>query len=123
MKASRASAGVIADYSRGSIAIVRGVDLPERVFVLARLPAGGPGDGPMRLYTLAGPDEQPITPVFSSIVRAAQFLEGAQAAGVKIGFDYVFPATAAQLITEFAAIRPILDPAAEALYSRPKPPS
>lgn len=91
---------------------MRDVDLPERVFVLARLPAGGPGDGPMRLYTLAGPDQQPLTPVFSSIVRAAQFLEGAQAAGVTIGFDYVFPTAPAQLQSEFAGIQPVLDPAA-----------
>lgn len=88
------------------------MELPERVFVLARLPVGGAGDGPMRLYALSGEQEEPLTPVFSSIVRAAQFLEGAQAAGVTLGFDYVFPASAAQLTTEFAAYRPVLDPAA-----------
>ena len=56
------------------------MDLPERIFVLARLPADGPGEGAMRLYTVAGPKEGRLTPVFSSIVRAAQFLE--QYAGV-----------------------------------------
>jgi hypothetical protein len=86
------------------------MDLPERVFVLARLPAEGPGEGAMRLYTLDGSRESLRTPVFSSIVRAAQFLEGAQAAGVKIPFDYVFPTTAEQFQGEFAEYEPVLDP-------------
>ena len=86
------------------------MDLPERVFVLARLPADGPGEGAMRLYTVAGPKEGRLTPVFSSIVRAAQFLEGAQEAGVKLAFDYIFPTTPAQLSAEFGAYEPVLDP-------------
>ena len=93
------------------------MDLPERIYVLARLPADGPGEGAMRLYTVAGPGERPLTPVFSSIVRAAQFLEGAQAAGVKIAFDYVFPTTAAQLAADFSAYEPVLDPQASEIYT------
>lgn len=88
------------------------MDLPERVFVLARIPARGPGDDPMRLYTLVGHDQQVVTPVFSSIARAATFLEGAQAAGKTLGFDYVFPATAGQFGSEFAGYHPVLDPEA-----------
>jgi hypothetical protein len=84
--------------------------LPQRVYVLACLPAEGAGEGAMRLYRLARPDGRSLTPVFSSVVRAARFLEGAQQAGVKLAFDYVFPATAAQLAEEFADYEPILDP-------------
>jgi hypothetical protein len=93
------------------------MDLPQRVYVLARLPADGPGEGAMRLYTLAGPDQRPLTPVFSSIVRAAQFLEGAQAAGVKIAFDYVFPTSAAQLAADFSAYQTVLDPDSGDLFA------
>jgi hypothetical protein len=95
------------------------MDLPERLFVLARLPAEGPGEGAMRLYAVAGPGERPRAPVFSSIVKAAQFLEGAQAAGVKIAFDYVFPTTAEQLRGEFAEYEPVLDPDAATLTGFP----
>ena len=93
------------------------MDLPERVYVLARLPAEGPGEGAMRIYSLAGGGERPLTPVFSSIVRAAQFLEGAQAAGVKIAFDYVFPTTAAQLAADFGAYQAVLDPQVSEIYT------
>ena len=98
------------------------MDLPERIFVLARLPADGPGEGAMRLYTVAGPKEGRLTPVFSSIVRAAQFLEGAQEAGVKLAFDYVFPTTPAQLSAEFGAYEVVLDPDARELLPAAPPP-
>ncbi|HYM50592.1 MAG TPA: hypothetical protein VET65_08460 [Candidatus Limnocylindrales bacterium] len=99
------------------------MDLPARVFVLARLPLSGAGEDSMRLYQVTGPDQRPLTPVFSSMVKAAAFLEGAQAAGVTVAFDYVFPTEPAQFAIEFAAFTPILDPpAAEFFHALGLPP-
>jgi hypothetical protein len=92
------------------------MDLPDRVFVLARVPPSGPSEDPMRLYTVPGPDQRPVTPVFTSMIKAASFLEGAQAVGVKVPFDYVFPTEGAQFAVEFAAFTPILDPSAEDFF-------
>jgi hypothetical protein len=98
-------------------AILTSVELPERVFVLARMPTAGAGEDPMRLFGVPGPENRLITPVFSSIVKAATFLEAVQAMGRTVGFDYVFPASAAQFEADFSAYVALLDPGAEEFFS------
>lgn len=92
------------------------MELNATVFVLARVPEGGPTDERMVLCTVDGPDG-PRTPVFSSIRTAADFLTRAQQLGHPVPFDYLFRTDASRLDTDFPEYRPVLDPNADAIYA------
>jgi hypothetical protein len=91
------------------------VAAPATVFILALVPEGGPTDTRMVLVTLAGPSG-PITPVFSSIRTAADFLTRAQQLGHPVTFDYVFRLDHGRLAADFPDTKPLLDPTAEAVF-------
>jgi len=91
------------------------VGAPTTVFILALVPEGGPTDARMVLVTLAGPTG-PITPVFSGIRSAADFLTRAQQLGHPVTFDYIFRLDHGRLAAEFPDMEPLLDPTAEAVF-------
>jgi hypothetical protein len=91
------------------------MDLPATVFILALVPEGGPSEARMVIYGLDRPDGR-VTPVFSSIRTAADFLTRAQQLGQTVPFDYIFRADAARLASDFPEYRPVLDPTADTLF-------
>ena len=96
------------------------MEAAERIFVLARVPPGGPTSESMLLFSVEGPDGARLTPVFRSMAAAASFLEQAQALGQRIPLDYVFPLTADRFNQELAGYTPVLEPpAAEFLHQQP----
>lgn len=92
--------------------------LPRAVFVLARVPEGGPTDTEMVLYGLDRPGGR-VTPVFSSIRTAADFLTGAERSGHAVPFDYIFRMDGARLAADFPDVEAMLDPTAEAVFGSP----
>lgn len=94
------------------------MDMPPTVFVLALVPEGGPDEARMAIYRLDQPDGA-VTPVFSSIRTAAEFLSRAQQLGHPVHFDYLFRADATRLATDFPDYQPVLDPSADRLYPDP----
>jgi hypothetical protein len=88
------------------------MDLPQRLYVLARVPAGGPSELEMNVYSVPGRDGRPVTPAFSRMTKVAEFLQGAQDLGRSVPLDYVFPADGPRFQAEFPAFTIVLDPAA-----------
>jgi hypothetical protein len=88
------------------------VEAAERIFVLARVPPGGPTSQSMLLFFVEGPNGGRLTPVFHSMAAAAAFLEQAQALGHRVPLDYVFPLTADRFGEELAGYTPVLEPTA-----------
>jgi hypothetical protein len=92
------------------------VDLPQRLYILARVPSGGPREDQMALYSVPGPDGRPITPAFSRITKVAEFLQGAQDLGRSVPLDYVFPADGPGFQAEFPGYTIVVDPAAAEFF-------
>lgn len=69
----------------------------------------------MALYAVDGPKGH-LTPVFSSIRTASDFLTRAQQLGHPVHFDYLFRADAARLESDFPENEVVLDPVADDLY-------
>ncbi len=92
------------------------MDLPDPLFILARVPEGGPTEEKMVLFTLTSPDGLRHTPVFSSMQRAASFLANAQELGMRVPLDYIFRAAGAAFWPDFPDYIPTLDPSAEDFF-------
>ena len=93
--------------------------LPDSLFILARVPEGGPSEERMVLFSLDEPDGRKRTPVFSSMRQAAAFLAEAQELGVRVPLDYIFRATSRAFGPDFPDYAPILDPSAADFFSAP----
>jgi hypothetical protein len=93
------------------------VELPERVFVLARVPEGGPSEERMVLFSIGDRAGSRRTPVFTSMSRVAAFLEAAQALGFHPRLDYVFPTSAERLALDLNEYTPVLDPEAADFFA------
>lgn len=94
------------------------MEMPATVFILALVPPGGPDGAGMAIYGVDRP-EGALTPVFSSIRTAAEFLTRAQQLGHPVHFDYLFRADTTRLASDFPEYRPVLDPSADHLYPEP----
>jgi len=92
------------------------VSLPDPVFILARVPEGGPSAERMDLFSLPGPDGRRRTPVFSTMRLAAGFLAQAQELGITVPLDYIFRAAGPDFAPDFPDYTPSLDPSAEAFF-------
>ncbi len=94
---------------------------PDRLFLLAQVPPGGPAEEPTVLFSIPAPDGRNLTPVFSSMAKAASFLQNAQELRIQVSLDYVFPIDRRQFADEFPDHVPMLDPAADAFFASGAP--
>lgn len=88
---------------------------PTTVFILALVPEGGPTEARLVLVTLDRPTGA-ITPVFSSIRTAADFLTRAEQLGRPVTFDYLFRLDYRRLAVDFPDTRALLDPTVDAVF-------